>query len=251
MRCLTRADMIARHPPLDQSRDRHHRQGRHRSPRQPPRAFGRRTAAEPVPRRFAAPRARRARAHDGARHRDGHAAGADQHPSGRRRDQRVLRLLAALAVHGPDELAGRTHAQAPSLGPRAGRSLARTRRLRSSRRPPLALRPHLPDRNAGRPEHRSDRFARDLRARQQLRLHRDAVPRRARRHRHRRDRLSHRRPRRRVHHRAGQHAGRPGRQDHGGLGRLPLRRRVHRRAARSACSSWTSRRSRSSRSRPR
>ncbi len=36
-----------------------------------------------------------------------------------------------------------------------------------------------------------------------------------------------------------------------GLGRLPLRRRVHRRAGRSACSSWTSRRSRSSRSRPR
>ncbi len=49
----------------------------------------------------------------------------------------------------------------------------------------------------------------------------------------RRDRLSHRRSRRRVHHRAGQHAGRSGfGQDHVGVGRLPLRRGVHRRARR-------------------
>ena len=37
---------------------------------------------------------------------------------------------------------------------------------------PDALRPHLPDRDAGRAEHRPDQFARDLRARQQIRLHR-------------------------------------------------------------------------------
>ena len=118
-RCLTRADMIAVIRRLIKVATGVDRQGRHRPSRQPPRAFGRRAAAEPVPRRSAASRARRARAHDGARHRNGHAAGADQHPSGRRGDQRVLRLLAALAVHGPDELAGRTHAQAPSLGARA------------------------------------------------------------------------------------------------------------------------------------
>ena len=39
-----------------------------------------------------------------------------------------------------------------------------------------ALRPHLPDRDAGRPEYRPDQLARDLRARQQVRLHREPVP---------------------------------------------------------------------------
>ncbi len=49
--------------------------------------------------------------------------------------------------------------------------------------------------------------------------------------RHRRDRLPHRRSRGRVHHRAGEHAGRRADgQDHRRLGRLPVRRRVHRRA---------------------
>ena len=223
------------HPAPDQSRYRRRRQGRHRSPRQSSRAFGRRTAAEPVPGRPAASRARGARAHDRARHRNGDAAGAHQHSSGRGGDQRVLRFVTALAVHGPDELAGRTHAQAPALRARTGRSLARTRGLRSARRPPFALRPHLSDRDAGRPEHRLDRLVGDLRPRQQVRLHRDAVPRRARGHRDRRNRLPHRRPRRRVHHRAGQYAGRSRLgKDHERLGRVPLRRRVHRgaRAAR-------------------
>ena len=48
--------------------------------------------------------------------------------------------------------------------------------LRRPRRPPQPLRPDLPDRDAGRPEHRADRVARDVRPDQQLRLHRDAVP---------------------------------------------------------------------------
>ena len=84
--------------------------------------------------------------------------------------------LAALAVHGPDEPALGGHAQASSLGPRAGRSDARARGLRSPRRSPDALRPHLPDRDAGRSEHRPHRVALDLRARQRVRLRRDAVP---------------------------------------------------------------------------
>ena len=44
-----------------------------------------------------------------------------------------------------------------------------------------ALRPHLPDRDAGRPEHRPHRVALDLRARQRVRLRRDARTARSRR----------------------------------------------------------------------
>ena len=82
----------------------------------------------------------------------------------------------ALAVHGPDQPALRGDAQAPSLGTRAGRSDPRARGLRGARRSRHALRPYLPDRDAGRSEHRSDRVAVDLRARQRVRLRRDAVP---------------------------------------------------------------------------
>ena len=48
-------------------------------------------------------------------------------------------------VHGPDQSAERNHAQAASFGSWARRSFARTRRIRSARRSPDALRPHLPD----------------------------------------------------------------------------------------------------------
>ena len=48
----------------------------------------------------------------------------------------------------------------------SGRSDPRARRLRSPRRASDPLRPHLPDRDAGRPEYRSDQLARDFRARQ-------------------------------------------------------------------------------------
>ena len=63
-----------------------------------------------------------------------------------------------------------------SVGPRPGRPVARARGLRRPRRPPQPLRPDLPDRDAGRPEHRPDRLARHVRPDQQLRLHRDALP---------------------------------------------------------------------------
>ena len=43
-----------------------------------------------------------------------------------------------------------------SLGSRAGRPDARARRLRSARRALLAVRADVPDRDAGRPEHRPD-----------------------------------------------------------------------------------------------
>ena len=68
--------------------------------------------------------ARRARAHDDPGRRGDHAADADQHPARRRGHQGVLRLEPAQPVHGPDEPAGRPHAQAPPLGARARRSVA-------------------------------------------------------------------------------------------------------------------------------
>ena len=70
----------------------------------------------------------------------------------------------------------RDHAQAASLGAGSGRPDARARRLRGARRAPDALRPHLPDRDAGRPQHRPHQLARHLRARQQVRLHREPLP---------------------------------------------------------------------------
>ena len=150
---------------------------RHRSPRQPPRPLGGRAAREPVPHR-PGPHGARHQGEDvglpGNGH--GHAARPDQRQAGDGGDSRVLRVVAAVAVHGPDQPALRGHAQAAALGPRAGRAVARARRLRGARRPPHALRPHLPDRDAGRPEHRPDQLAQLLRADQRVRLHRVALP---------------------------------------------------------------------------
>ena len=62
-----------------------------------------------------------------------------------RRGEGVLRQLAALAVHGPDEPAQRGDSQASSLGARSRWSHARARGLRGPRRPPDPLRSYLPD----------------------------------------------------------------------------------------------------------
>ena len=119
---------------------------RHRSPGQPPRPLGRRAPGEPVPHR-PGPHGARDQGKDVGLpgNGDGDAARPDQREAGDGRDSRVLRVVAALAVHGPDQPALRDHAQAASLGARARRSVARARRLRGARRPPDALRPHLPD----------------------------------------------------------------------------------------------------------
>ena len=151
-------------------------QGRHRPPGEPPHPRQRRADPERVPDRPAAHGARRARAHDDPGDRQGDPERPHQHPPRRGGDEGVLRRQPALAVHGPDEPAGRADVQAPPVGPGPGRPVARARRVRRPRRPPQPLRPDLPDRDAGRPEHRPDRLARDLRADQRLRLHRDAVP---------------------------------------------------------------------------
>ena len=170
--------------PRRQGRDRRHRQSR-----QPPRPLGRRTDGEPVPHRAPAHGARDQGAHVVGRDRQRHAAGPDQRQAGGGGGARVLRLLAALAVHGPDQPALRDHPQAAPVGARPGRSDPRAGGLRGARRAPDALRPHLPDRDAGRPEYRPDQLARDLRAREQVRLHREPVPRGQGRPRHRGGRL--------------------------------------------------------------
>ena len=49
------------------------------------------------------------------------AAGHDQREAGRGRSEGVLRVLAAVAVHGPEQSALRSDAQAPRFGARPGR----------------------------------------------------------------------------------------------------------------------------------
>ena len=152
------------------------RDRRHRPSRQPPRALGRRARGEPVPR---GPGARRARGEGAAlagRVREPDAARPHQRQAGVGGDPRVLRLEPALAVHGPDQSALRDHPQAAGLGAGTGRPHARARGLRGARRASDALRPRVPDRDAGRPEHRPHQLARALRPHQRLRLPRDALP---------------------------------------------------------------------------
>ena len=166
------------------------RDRRHRPSRQPAGALGRRTDGESVSHRPPAHGAGDQGAHELGRDRHHHAAGPDQREARGRRGARVLRLVATVAVHGPDQSALRDHPQAPAFGAGAGRPDPRAGRLRGARRASDALWPHLPDRDAGRSEHRADQLARDLRARQQVRLHRIALPQGARRQGDRGGRLS-------------------------------------------------------------
>ena len=152
------------------------RDRRHRPPRQPPRALGGRAGRKPVPRRPGPRRAGGEGAPVAGGIREPDAARPDQRQADLGGDQGVLRLVPAVAVHGPDQPAVRDHAQAPRLGPGTGRPDARTSRIRSARRAPDALRPRVPDRDAGRPEHRPDQLARAVRPHQQVRLPGDAVP---------------------------------------------------------------------------
>ena len=105
-----------RHQDARRSARRQGRHRRHRPSRQPARALGRRADGEPVSRRPTAHGARHQGAHELGRHRYGDAAGPDQRQAGGRRRARVLRLLAAVAVHGPDQPALRDHPQAAPLG---------------------------------------------------------------------------------------------------------------------------------------
>ena len=100
-----------------------------------------------VPRRSLPDGARRPRADDDRGRRHHHAPDDHQHSTRRRGAQGVLRLLAALAVHGPDELARRAHASPAPQRPRRGRLDARAGADRGARRPSDPLRAHVPDRD--------------------------------------------------------------------------------------------------------
>lgn len=78
---------------------------------------------EPGPHRSVPHGARRPRAHDHAGHRGHHAADAHQRASRRRCDQGVLRDVPAVAVHGPEQPARGSDAQASPVGPRPGWSV--------------------------------------------------------------------------------------------------------------------------------
>ena len=152
------------------------RHRRHRPLREPPSALRRRADPEPDPDRAVADGARREGAHDHAGRRGHHAPDAHQHPARRRLHQGVLRDVAAVAVHGPDQHPGGPDPPSALERPRPGRPLARARGVRGPRRPPVALRAYVPDRDAGRTEHRPDRLAVVLRPDQPVRVHRDPVP---------------------------------------------------------------------------
>jgi DNA-directed RNA polymerase subunit beta len=98
-----------------------------------------------------------------------------QRPDGERRHPGVLRELAALPVHGPDQSVGGADQQAAPVGAGSRRPHPRACRLRGARRPLLAVRPDVPDRDAGRPEYRSHHQPLHLRPDQRAGLHRDAV----------------------------------------------------------------------------
>ncbi len=122
------------------------------------RALRGRAGGEPVPRRAGAGRTGRARAARTGRNREPDAARPDQQQADFGFDPRVLRVLAAVPVHGPDQPAVGDHAQAACVGIGTRRPDARARRLRGARRASDALWPRVPDRDAGRSEHRPDQL---------------------------------------------------------------------------------------------
>ena len=119
---------------------------RHRSPGQSPRTRGGRTAGKSVPHR-PGPHGTRDQGKDERvpGNVDGHAARPGQRQACDGGDPRILRIQPAVAVHGSNQPAERDHAQAPSFGSWTRRFEPRARRIRSPRRAPDALWPHLPD----------------------------------------------------------------------------------------------------------
>ncbi len=98
-------------------------QGRHRPLRQPAHAHGGRADPEPAPHGPGPDGAGGPRADDDPGRRGDHAAVPDQHPARGGGAEGVLRNLAALPVHGPDQPDRRSDAQASSLRARPGRYL--------------------------------------------------------------------------------------------------------------------------------
>ena len=105
-------------------------------------------------------------------------------------------------------------------------------RLRGPRRPSLALRPHLPDRDARRPEHRPYILFGHLREDQRVRLHRDSLSRGEERQGHQHGRVPPRRRRGAVRDCAGERAAQPRPHVRREEGDVPLEDRVLRHARR-------------------
>ena len=150
---------------------------RHRPPRQPARALGRRAAGEPVPGRSHPHGAGGQGADVHLRHHQPDAARPDQRQAGVGGGEGVLRLLAALAVHGPDEPAGRADPQAPALRPGAARPQSRERagfEVRDVH--PTHYGRICPIETPEGPNIGLISSLVDLRADQRVRVHRDALP---------------------------------------------------------------------------
>src|SRR3546814_17121885 len=96
----------------------------------------RREGRERVPRRPGARGARRARAPDHGRGRWPDPAGTDQRQAGRGGGDGVLRVVAAVAVHGPEQHAVGSNPPAPTLRAWPGRPDPRAPRLGTPRRAP-------------------------------------------------------------------------------------------------------------------
>ena len=114
------------------------------------RAYGGRIDPTTIPRRLVAHGARHQRAHVVGRIRKCHPQCVNQHPTGAGGYPRVVWWFAVVTIHGPDQSVGRAHQQASFVGSWTWWVEPRSRRLRSPRRPPFALRPDLSRRNARR-----------------------------------------------------------------------------------------------------
>ena len=150
---------------------------RHRPPGQPPPADDRRAGRRRAPQGLPQAPPHRPGADEPQGRRGPGPAEPDQPQEHQRGDRILLRPRRAVAGRRPDEPAGPAHPRAQALGARAGRSESQAGRLRGPRRPHLALRPDLPDRDPRRDEHRPDLLARHLRRRRRVRLPRHPVPR--------------------------------------------------------------------------
>jgi len=129
--------------------------GRYRPPRQPPRPRGRRADGEISIASASCAWSARSKSACRCRKRSTRSCRTTSSTRSRLRGgEGVLRQLAALAVHGPDEPALGGHATSV-VSPRSGPAVSpASARASSARRAPDALRPHLPHRDAGGSEHR-------------------------------------------------------------------------------------------------
>ena len=129
----------------DQPQPRRRRDRRHRPPEQQTSQDGRRAAAEPVQDRI------RKDGEDDQREDDDReldSSAADKYQACNCGHQGVLRIFAAVAVHGPEQPAGRAHSQEKTVGSRTWRTFERKSRHGSQRRTLLPLRKNVPDRDS-------------------------------------------------------------------------------------------------------